>query len=102
MVTFGVLGLIGLAAGLTQLVGFIASMNYMMHLARRVPDAEMERRAGMYRWLLPVIYVAGSIVCVGPLVAFIMYLLQIDAWRRRMNDLGRAVMDEELVRTGGY
>lgn len=101
MATFGVLALIGLAGAVAQLVGFIASMNYMMQLARRIPDAKMERQAERYRWLLPVIYVPGILACgLGPLVAFVMYLLQIDGWRRRMKDLGRGVLEEEAA--AGY
>jgi hypothetical protein len=96
-----VVGLVGLLGGVAQLVGFFASMTYMMRLARRLPDAAMERQAYLYRWLLPVVYVAGLIVCgLGPLAAFVMYIIQIDTWRRRLRDLGRSVMIEDLRGAG--
>jgi hypothetical protein len=89
--------ILGLLGGGAQLLGFIFSMNYMAHLSRRIPDAAMEKQAKMYRWLLPVIYVFGMVVCVGPLAAFIMYVVQIDTWRRRLRDLTRAVMQDDVA-----
>jgi hypothetical protein len=79
------------------LVGFIATLTYMIHLARRVPDAGLQKRADLYRWLLPLIAVLGFFVCfTGPVAAFVMYVVLIDEWRRRLGRLNQAVLQEDL------
>jgi hypothetical protein len=97
-----VVGLVGVASLTMQLLGFIASMTYMMHLSRRLPDARLEKQAERYRWLLPVVCVGGIIMCMlGPLVAFIMYVVQIDGWRRRMGELVMTGQGEDRTETAG-
>jgi hypothetical protein len=89
-------------ANIAFLVAFVASLTYMIHLARRVPDAALQKRADLYRWLLPVIFVGGFLICgLGPLTAFIMYVLLIDEWRRRMGRLSESVLQEDLGGAGG-
>jgi hypothetical protein len=83
------------------LVGFIATMLYMMHLARRLPDLKLKKTAELYTWLLPVVFIGGFLICgVGPLTAFVLYVLLIDAWRQRLSRLEGSVMEEDL-RAGG-
>ncbi len=78
-------------------MGFIATMNYMSQLARRIPDAPLEVKSRRYRWLLPVVYVVGMLFCgVGPLAALIMYALLIDDWRRRLGRLEKAVLQDDV------
>ena len=55
-------------------IQFFASLNYMAWLARRLPDEKMRAEALQYRWVLPLIFVLGSICFgLGALVALVMY-----------------------------
>jgi hypothetical protein len=79
------------------LVGFISTMMYMLQLARRIPDARLKKRADLYCWLLPVIFIAGFPICgLGPLAAFVLYVILIDEWRRRLNKLNQSTLEEDL------
>jgi hypothetical protein len=66
------------AAGIGQ---FFASMLYVRWLAPRIPSPALERRAGTYMWLLPLIFVLGACVMVGPIVSYIMYFLMLNEIR---------------------
>ena len=69
-------------------VQFIAMMNYTIWLARRIPDAWVARRAGMYRWLLPLIAILGAVVfMLGPLVALVMYWNLLDRMRKHLKSI---------------
>ncbi len=89
-----VVGLAGLLGGIAQLVGFVATMNYMAHLSRRVPDAGLEVKAKRYRWMLPLIYVFGC--GIGAIVAFVLYFILLEEWRKRLKTLNDAVFMEDV------
>ncbi|MFG0275285.1 MAG: hypothetical protein ACF8QF_09525 [Phycisphaerales bacterium] len=76
----------GLAAAGAWALQFFASMRYIQWLAKRIPDQPMHRTAGLYMWLLPLVYVLGAICLgLGPLVAFILYLVLLDQLRRQIS-----------------
>lgn len=73
-----------MAAGLAGIVLFFGSIIYARWLAARVPDPNLVRQSGLYLWLLPVLYVFGSCVIVGPLIAAILYLIYLFTLRRHV------------------
>jgi hypothetical protein len=52
---------------------FFASMRYMRWLAPRIPDGKMFDRARKYEWVLPLWYIPGSCIAIGPIVALVLY-----------------------------
>jgi hypothetical protein len=74
-------GGLGLAETVAGAVQFFAMMLYARWLAQRVPDAEMVARTRLYMWLLPVLYTVGACLAVGPLVAWVLYLILV--WKLR-------------------
>lgn len=50
----------------------------------------------MYRWLLPVIYVVGAIVVIGPLIALVMYWNLLDRVRKHLKSIEATGMPAEL------
>lgn len=65
---------VALVGGLAWIVQFFAVMRYTRWLGRRVPDDHIVRRTQMYMWLLPVLYIVGSLACgLGPLIALVLY-----------------------------
>jgi len=63
-----------LVALVTHAVSFFFEMLYIRSLAPRFPSPRLHQRANLYMWLLPLVFVVGMVVCIGPLVAIIMYL----------------------------
>ena len=83
-----VLGGLNALAIVAFAIQFVAMMNYTRWLARRVPDAWIVRRAGMYRWLLPLVAVPGAILLmIGPLIALIMYWNLLDRMRKHLKSI---------------
>lgn len=82
------LGLIAFAATVAQ---FFAAMLYIRWMGPRIPDEVVTSRAQLYMWLLPVILVAGSCVVVGPIVAWVMYLLLLNRIRIDIRDVRERV-----------
>lgn len=77
--------LAGLAAAGAWILQFFASMRYIQWLARRIPDQRMHKTAGQYMWVLPLVYILGlACLGLGPLVAFILYLILLEQLRRRI------------------
>jgi hypothetical protein len=75
---------VGLAAWVTA---FFALMLYCRWLAMRVPDAEMMARGKMFMWLLPILVFPGCfLACIGPLVAFILFIVFMDSVRQRLKE----------------
>lgn len=74
----GGVSIVNAVAGIVQ---FFASMLYVRWLAPRIPSMTIENRAKLYMWLLPVIYVVGVCVVVGPIVATVMYFLLLNLVR---------------------
>lgn len=72
---------IGVLVWLVSLAQYFAALFYIRWLAPRLPSAAIKSRAELYMWLLPVIYLVGSCLVVGPLVAMIMYFLLINKVR---------------------
>lgn len=79
---------IGAVVGLTTLLAsavlFFSAMTFVRWLAPRIPDVKLANTANTYMWLLPVIYVVGSCLVVGPFVTQVMYLILLEQFRRRI------------------
>ncbi len=71
------MGAMVMAVGAAQLmasaVRFFASMLYLRWLAPRLPNAQVDARAKRLMWLGPVLYTVGALVCIGPLIAVVLY-----------------------------
>lgn len=81
----GLFGLVAMAAVIAQ---FFAAMLYLRWMGSRIPDAVVVERSKLYMWLLPVIFVVG--ICalgLGPLIAWIMYLMLLNRVRIDLRDL---------------
>jgi ABC-type multidrug transport system fused ATPase/permease subunit len=78
------LGVLAAAASITQ---FFASMVYVRWLAPRIPAPDLAKQANRYLWLLPVIYVVGICVLVGPIVATVMYFFMLNRFRIRLRKI---------------
>jgi hypothetical protein len=91
----GFLGMVGVAAftELSKVARSFAGMLYLRWLAPRLPDEVVDRRSRLYIWLLPVIYVVGSCVGVGPIVAAVMQWILL---LRVRNDL-KQILDDMPV-----
>lgn len=81
----GLLGLVGLAE-LAPIARFFAAMLYLRWMAPRLPDQLVEERSRLYIWLLPLIYVLGTCVVVGPLVAAVLQGLLLYRVRRDLDE----------------
>ncbi|NUQ53948.1 MAG: hypothetical protein HUU19_14790 [Phycisphaerales bacterium] len=88
--------LVGLVSFVAWVVQFLGVMNYTAWVGGRVPDEFVVRRAKLYRWLLPVIYVVGAIVVIGPLIALVMYWNLLDRVRKHLKSIGATGMPAEL------
>lgn len=76
------LGLAVLAGSIAWIVLFFASMNYMSWLYTRVPDHILRDRSLKYRWVLPLWFIPGFLVCgLGPLIALILYYNHLNTFR---------------------
>jgi hypothetical protein len=59
-------------------VSFFASMIYIRWLAKRIPDEHVDGAAKRLMWLGPLLIVVGAFcLMLGPLVAFILYIMLI-------------------------
>lgn len=58
---------------IASILQYVFSMLYLSKLARRIPDDAAANWAATLTWLGPLIYVLGSFVVVGPLVALGLY-----------------------------
>lgn len=85
----------GIISLLLWVVQFMSVMNYTAWIGGRVPDEFVVRRAKMYRWLLPVIYVVGAIVVIGPLIALVMYWNLLDRVRKHLKSIESTGMAAE-------
>jgi hypothetical protein len=96
------LGLTVLAAALSigaWIVQFFGSLTYVRWLAPRIPDERLRERATMYMWLLPLLYVVGSIACgLGPIAAIILYAVLVNSIRVQLRDI-RAWQAKNLAAT---
>jgi hypothetical protein len=85
-----VVGLVNFAARITM---FVFAMLYLKGLGGRIPDPVVERRAGTYIWLLPLIYVLGfCVLLLGPVVSLVMYAVLINRVRA---DLVGLMLEQE-------
>ena len=71
-------GVAGVMEGIAWLVTFFASMMYISWLAPRIPSRDLDLQARRYMWMIPLIYVLGACVIVGPLVAAVLYYLMLN------------------------
>lgn len=89
-----VLGLFTIAFVVLNLIAyvvqFVGTMRYTAWMFSRVPDADLAKKAKMYVWLLPLIYVVGMIVLVGPLIALVMYWNLLDKLRKHVKSIAAA------------
>lgn len=76
------LGIAVFAGIVAWIVLFFASMNYMSWLYTRVPDHMMRDRSLKYRWVLPLWFGPGILLCgLGPLIALIQYYNHLNTFR---------------------
>ncbi|MBL0869363.1 MAG: hypothetical protein IBJ18_02170 [Phycisphaerales bacterium] len=90
-----VVGLFTIAFLVLNLVAYIAqfvgTMRYTAWMFSRVPDADLAKKAKMYVWLLPLIYVVGMIALgLGPLIALVMYWNLLDKLRKHVKTVAAA------------
>lgn len=52
-----------------------STLRFIRPLAARMPDAGLAGRIRVYVWLVPLLSTVGIVVCVGPVVGSILYLL---------------------------
>lgn len=86
----GLSGIVGLATILSSaagLVQFFASMMYVRWLGPRIPDRSITEKAAEYMWLLPLIYVLGACIVIGPFVAVIMYYVLLNKVRVKVSEI---------------
>jgi hypothetical protein len=70
------------AAFIAWIVQVVAILRYTRLLARRIPDALIERRTKTYLWRLPLLCTLGILFCgLGPLIAVAMYCLLLNRLR---------------------
>lgn len=81
-------------------VQFFAMMRYLKWLAARLPDTFIINRAGTYMWLLPVLYTVGAFVCVGPLIALVLYWNLLDRVRKHLRSIVETGQPAILPQTG--
>ncbi len=79
----GVATLIAFAAWAVQ---FFAAMTLLRLLGYRAENPGLVERARQYQWLVPGVFILGSCVLVGPLIAFVMYFIIIEHARRAVAD----------------
>ncbi len=89
--SFDLITILNVLVGLVSLVAwgmlFFGMMNHEQWLAKRVPDDWMVRRSGRYMWLLPVLYIVGALVLVGPLIALVLYWNFLDRMRKHLKSI---------------
>lgn len=93
--------LLALASTVAAAVQFFAIMRYTRWVAGRVPDAFMVRRTRTYMWLLPVLYIVGALVIVGPLIALVMYWNLLDRLRKHLKSIRSSGSPAALPKMAG-
>jgi hypothetical protein len=78
-------GVIWLAGFIAWGVQFFAAMLYLRHMSMRMLDLELYRLARRNIWLLPVLYTVGALICVGPFIALVLYLIMLWGVRERLS-----------------
>ena len=92
VVAFGVIACI---------VQILVGLHYLRVLARRVPDAFIKKRVGLYMWLLPVLYFTGYFSFgVGPLIAVVAYWTIHDRLRKHIKSILTVGTPAELGQMG--
>jgi hypothetical protein len=70
--------LVKLAGIVAWVVQFFAMMQHVRFLGSRIPDFRLMRWSSIYMWLLPVLMTVGCVFFfIGPVVAYVLYLLHI-------------------------
>ncbi len=96
---FVLLALLAYVGGMVTLVlQYVYSMLYVRWLALRIPDQRMADWAKTLTWLGPLVYVVGSIIVIGPLIALGFYWSLLDNMRREIKLIRRQVAAEEGFR----
>jgi hypothetical protein len=86
-----------------DLIGMIALGSYLRALARRVPSQVLYKRAGLYRWLIPLLIGLGmpGIFCcptlLARLTAIVLTFVLLEPWRWTLRRLRREQEMEDGV-----
>lgn len=90
--------IVGIVASVLQsiswLVMFFGFVSYIRLLAPRLPDQQLTNLASTWLWLLPVIYIVGSCIMIGPVAAIAMYLLLLWMFRAKLGTLALATQSD--------
>ncbi len=80
---------IAMLSNLVFAVQFFAMMNYLIWLAKRIPDEVAIDRAKRNRWLLPILCTFGCLMIIGPLIAMVMYWNLLDRVRKYLRTISK-------------
>jgi hypothetical protein len=84
-----------------NVIGMIALASYLRALARRVPSQVLYQRAGLYRWLIPLLIglgMPGLFCCptmLAPVAAVVLTFVLLEPWRWTFRRLRREQRAEE-------
>lgn len=85
-------------------VQFFATMRYTRWMGERVPDFYIISRTRTYVWLLPLLYVVGSCVAIGPLIALVLYWNLLERLAKHLKAIratGRPAYLKKMLPGGG-
>lgn len=97
-------GIASLVSTCAFAVQFFAVMRYTRWMGERVPDFYIITRTRTYMWLLPVLYVVGSCVAIGPLIALVMYWNLLERLAKHLKAIratGRPAYLKKMLPGGG-
>lgn len=86
IVLLGLLVCVGVMS-IGQIVGYFMSMAFIAKLAERIPNSEIEEGAKKMLWVAPLVYVFGSLIIIGPLVALFMYVRLLGQVRKAIKEV---------------
>ncbi len=95
---------LGIAVGglwlVAWIVQFFASLLYVQWMAKRIPSETIRRRAEIYMWLLPLIYIVGACVFLGPLIAMVMYFVLLYQLYGKIREIIRTQAEDDSIMPG--
>ncbi|MEM9065818.1 MAG: hypothetical protein AAGB51_10060 [Planctomycetota bacterium] len=97
---FGFLSMILVTYGL-MFIGlglfFFGSLVYARWLMRRIPAYDIDKYLGLCIWLIPVVYIFGSCIYVGPIAAIVLYAIAIWRVKKAIRDETQSAIRGEFI-----